>query len=234
MWKQLIRSLGLLTLLGTTSANAALVFFADLQPIEEIITAPATSGTPVGPGGVLKPFTVGPGDATPRPVSFGTAIFVLNDTQTALSLEARIFNIDVTGTQTPGTHDNLTMAHIHSGVVTGGPDARGVVARAVTWGFFGMPDNDTNPNDLVVTPFATGVGGIITSKWDLPEGHQGTNLAAQLPAIFAGNAYLNFHTVQFGGGEIRGTLQAPEPGSLALFGLALLAVYLVQRRRKLV
>jgi hypothetical protein len=46
----------------------------------------------------------------------------------------------------------------------------------------------------------------------------GTTLAAQLPNILAGRAYINFHTTQYGGGEIRGFL-APEPGTLALLGL---------------
>ena len=50
----------------------------------------------------------------PRPASFGTADFILNDAQTAMSFTATIFNIDVTGTQTPDVNDNLTLAHIHA------------------------------------------------------------------------------------------------------------------------
>ena len=49
----------------------------------------------------------------PRPASFGTALFTLNDSLTAMSFTATIFNIDVTGTQTPDTNDNLSAAHIH-------------------------------------------------------------------------------------------------------------------------
>src|SRR5436190_22552579 len=88
----------------------------------------------------------------PRTLSFGTATFVLNDAQTQMSFTATIFNIDVTGTQTPDTFDNLLNAHIHVGAP---PGANG----PVRWGFFGSPDNDTNPDQLVVTPFANGVGG---------------------------------------------------------------------------
>src|SRR5262249_17469845 len=102
----------------------------------------------------------------------------------------------------------------------------------VRWGFFGAPDNDNNPDNLVVTPFATGVGGTFSSIWNQPEGNSGTTLTAQLPAIFAGLAYINFHTVQFGGGQIRGQV-VPEPSALVLTGLGgmtLLGVTWYRRR----
>jgi len=153
----------------------------------------------------------------PRPLSFGTATFVLNDAQTQLSMSATVFNIDITGAQTPDTNDNLVAAHIH----VGAPPGQNAPVR---WGFFGTPDNDINPDQLVVTPFASGVGGTFTSIWDLPEGNAGTTLTSNLPGIFAGQSYINFHTNQFGGGEIRGQLvllaAVPEPGTFALFAVA--------------
>jgi hypothetical protein len=80
----------------------------------------------------------------------------------------------------------------------------------VVWGFFGTPFNDNNPNDAVSTPFgAFQVGGNFSGKWDQPEGN-GTVLLAQLPNIRAGHAYINFHTSQFGGGEIRGDFPATQ------------------------
>jgi len=99
------------------------------------------------------------------------------------------------------------------------------MTAGVVWGFFGAPLNDNNPNDAIVTPFATGVGGTFSGKWDLPEGNN-TTLAAQLPNILAGRSYMNFHTTQFGGGEIRGAIAAvPEPSTMMLLsgGLAILA-----------
>lgn len=154
----------------------------------------------------------------PRPLSFGTATFVLNDAQTELSFTATIFNIDVTGTQTPDSFDDLVAAHIHVGAPPG-------LNAPVRWGFFGTPDNDTNPDQLVVTPFASGVGGTFSSVWDLPEGNGGTTLTTNLPGIFAGQAYINFHTIQFAGGEIRGQITTtPEPASLTLAALGALGL----------
>lgn len=145
----------------------------------------------------------------------GFASFVLNDAQTALTFEATIFGLDFTGSQTPGSAlDNLQNAHIHAGP-TGGPGTN----AGVVWGFIGAPFNDNNPNDVVVTPFANQVGGMVTGKWDAPEG-QNTTLAAQVPFLLNGLSYINFHTTQFAGGEIRGQItQVPEPATLALLGI---------------
>src|SRR6185369_1689821 len=139
-----------------------------------------------------------------RPASFGTARFQFNPAQTAMTMTATISNIDVGNAQTPDTNDNLVAAHIHAGAAVA-PGVNG----GVVWGFFGAPFNDNNPNDAVATPTAGGVGGTFTGKWDAPEGN-GTTLAAQLANLRAGRAYINFHTVQFTGGEIRGNFPAED------------------------
>ncbi len=139
----------------------------------------------------------------PRPASFGTAHLLFNAAQTAMTFTSTVNNMDFTGSQTPAdTNDNLTVAHIHAGAAvtpgTNGP---------VVWGFFGSPFNDNNPNDQVVAAFNSGVGGSISGKWDAPEGNA-TTLAAQLANLRTGHAYVNFHSAQFSGGEIRGNLLA--------------------------
>jgi hypothetical protein len=115
-----------------------------------------------------------------------------------MTYTATINNIDVTGSQTSDANDNLIAAHIHASAsvtpTTNGP---------VVWGFFGTPFNDNNPPDEVVTPFISGVGGTFSGKWDTPEGND-TTLTAQLANLKEGRAYINFHTTQFPGGEIRG------------------------------
>ncbi|HEY8224192.1 MAG TPA: TIGR03118 family protein, partial [Pyrinomonadaceae bacterium] len=132
-----------------------------------------------------------------RAASYGTAIFNMNAAQTQMTFTATISNIDFTGSQTADTNDNMVAAHIHAAAsvtpTTNGP---------VVWGFFGAPLNDNNPNDVVKTD-GPGVGGTISGKWDPPEGN-GTTFAAQLANLTGGHAYINFHTTQFGGGEIRG------------------------------
>jgi hypothetical protein len=136
-----------------------------------------------------------------------------------MTFTATIFNIDFTGSQTADANDNLLNAHIHAG-----PLVTPTVNGPVVWGFIGSPFNDNNPNDVVVTPFLTGVGGTVSGKWDAPEGN-GTTLAAQLDNILNNRAYINFHTTQFGGGEIRGNIfVVPEPSTLALLGTSLLGL----------
>ena len=161
-----------------------------------------------------------------RPASFGTATFTINDAQTAMTFSATVFNIDFTGTQTADVNDNLVAAHIHAA-----PTVTPTTNAPVVWGFFGTPLNDIAPNDVVFAPFASGVGGTISGKWDLGEGN-GTTLTAQLPNLLSGHAYINFHTTQFTGGEIRGNIVAavPEPETYALMLAGLAGLALARRR----
>ena len=165
----------------------------------------------------------------PRPASTGTASFFIDSAATFMTFTATIFNIDVTGLQTPNdVNDNLTAAHIHAG-----PAVTPTTNGGVVWGFFGAPFNDNNPNDFTMTAFSSGVGGTFSGKWDLPEGNN-TTLTAQLPNILGGRSYINFHTTQFGGGEIRGNIVAliPEPETYALMLAGLAVVGGVARRRR--
>ena len=142
-------TLGMLSILCVcVSGQAATILTANITNAAE--NPPTTPTTSTG---------------APRPASFGTGTFVLNDAMTSMTMSVTIFNIDFTGLQTVDVNDNLAAAHIHAS-----PTATTVNAPVV-WGFFGSPFNDNNPNDTVVTPFATGVGGMITGKWDAPEGN---------------------------------------------------------------
>lgn len=202
--------LGLVSL-AQSHASAAIVFTANLTHAQETSTGILTTSA-----------------GAPRPLSYGTATFTLNDAMTSLSFTATIYNIDVTGSQTAADiNDNLAAAHIHAG-----PSVTFGVNGPVVFGFFGAPLNDNSPNDVIVTPFAAGVGGTFASKWDMNEG-QNTTLTAQLPNILAGRSYINFHTAQFPGGEIRGQILAvPDTGSsMILLGLGLLSLVGIARRK---
>lgn len=190
-----------------SAASASVMLTANLTTAAEVPT-PTTPSTSTG---VLRP--------TPS----GTATFVVNDAMTAMTMSVTVTNLDVTGSQTADPNDNLVAAHIHAG-----PTVTPTTTGPVVWGFFGSPFNDNNPNDMVLTPFTTGVGGTITGKWDAAEGN-GTTLAAQLPNILGGHSYINFHTTQNGGGEIRGNI-VPEPAAACLAVPALL-LGLARRRR---
>lgn len=160
----------------------------------------------------------------PRPASFGTATFTINDTFTQMTMVAEVFNLDITGNQTPNElNDNLTNAHIHAGA-TVTPTTNG----GVVWGFHGTPFNNNNPADGTVTPFATGAGGTFTGTWDLLEGNN-TNLTAQINNLVNGRAYINFHSTQFPGGEIRGMIPEPATTVGTLVAGAMLGV---RRRRR--
>jgi hypothetical protein len=161
----------------------------------------------------------------PRPASFGTAVFTLNDALTAMSFTATIFNIDVTGSQTSDTFDNLVAAHIHAS-----PTVTPSTNAPVVWGFFGSPFNNNMPDDSSVTPFMTGVGGMFSGTWNEPEGNSNTTLSAQLNNILTGHSYINFHTVQFTGGEIRGTIVPEASSTLSLLAAAVVALLGLKRR----
>ncbi len=195
--------------LTAQSSQAATVLTATLTGDQEV--PPAISV--VDPMGILYVNTAS-----------GFASFLLDEARTALTFSVTVNGIDFTGTQTPTTVDNLTAAHIHA------PARPGEIAPVV-FGFIGSPFNDTNPRDTVVTPFTVGVGGTVTSKWDLPEGNN-TTLTAQIPNLLAGRAYINFHTTGFPGGQIRGQIV---PGPIAGAGIpALMALggFVWARRRK--
>ena len=113
----------------------------------------------------------------------GQAIFKLSKDGTELYYKLIVANIE-----------NVMMAHIHIGE----PDENGPVA---VWLY---PDS---PPPILITGRFNGVlaEGIIT-EGDLVGPLIGMSMSDLLDVIKSGNAYVNVHTEQYPGGEIRGQI----------------------------
>jgi hypothetical protein len=141
--------------------------------------------------------------------------------------DAHTLSIDANWAGLSGT---TTAAHIHCCTAVAGT---GTVGVAVTPGTLpGFPvgvQAGTYFIDLDLTLLATYTGAFLNG---LGGGTVGGAEAALLAGLQSGKAYFNVHSTTFPGGEIRGFPQAvPEPLSLSLFAMALVGVFLAQRRK---
>ena len=125
-----------------------------------------------------------------------------------------------------GLTSGNTAAHIHCCVAQGGN--AGVATTTPT--FTGFPGGTTSGTYLHVfdlTDASSWNPAFITSNGGTTAGAE----AALLAGLANNQTYLNIHTTNFGGGEIRGFLvAAPEPGTFLLAG-AVLAGFLIRRRK---
>ena len=130
-----------------------------------------------------------------------------------------------------GLTSGVTASHVHYLVTQGGN--AGVATTTPT--FTGFPSGVTSGtyNHLFDLTLASSWNpAFVTASGGTTAGAE----AALLAGLAANQTYLNIHTSNFGGGEIRGFLAggfrtaAPEPGTFLLAG-AMLAGLLIRRRR---
>jgi hypothetical protein len=111
----------------------------------------------------------------------GQAIFQLNADGTALTYRLNVANIE-----------NVTQAHIHQG-------APGTNGPVVVWLYPSAP-----PASLIPGRFDGVLGAGTVTSANLVGPLAGQPLSSLVALLESGNAYVNVHTSQYPGGEIRG------------------------------
>ena len=128
------------------------------------------------------------------------------------------------------------MNEIFSGLI-GGPAAAAHIHccapvgtnAAVALPFPGFPNttSGTYNNTFDLTLAGTYNSAFLTSSG----GTAALAEAALIAGLNSGRTYANIHNAQFAGGELRGQLSLPEPGTFVLLAAGLFLVPLARRRR---
>ena len=163
----------------------------------------------------------GPAESPPvASLGTGSGLIIIDSTANTLNIVSETFS---------GLTSGTTASHIHCCTAVPGVSTAGVSTQVPT--FSGFPLGVTSGSYSMLfdmTQASTWNPAFITASGGTPAGAE----AALVAGALAGKAYLNIHTTNFGGGEIRGFLvPTPEPGTMALAIAALAGIFLVSRVR---
>ena len=171
----------------------------------------------------LTAFLSGPNESPPN-ASPGTGFAVV-----IVDPAAQTLSISVTFS---GLTSNTQAAHIHCCVTTPGTGTAGVATTVPAFPGFplGVTSGTYNSQVFDLTQPLIYNPAFVTANGGLPQAE-----AALIAGLLGDRTYLNIHTVNFPGGEIRGFLvPVPEPDSLYLlgFGFLLLSIGLARAAKK--
>ncbi len=130
-----------------------------------------------------------------------------------------------------GLGSNTTASHIHCCLASPFASGVNVGVATTTPTFAGFPlgvTSGTFDSTLDLTLAGSYNPAFISAEGGTVAGAE----AALIAGLLAGETYLNIHTMQFPGGEIRGFLGlVPEPATWLLMGLGLVAAGVARRYR---